>query len=476
MLEPAPRHDSTESSPRTAYPRTTLVATMTEPPSADGDELRGLDALGVGYLEVRADLVGDRLDPAWLRERFPGGLIYTLRSKAEGGRGTNDRKQRKQRLAAAVGVYDLIDLEADRDLEADLLVEVPPEKRLISWHGAATHLTGLKRRFDTISRTRARFYKMIPTATQSGDEIPCLALLHDLRRDDVICFAAGDIGSWTRVVAPRLGCPLIYGALTDIAGAPGQWTIRKLHEDFRLPELPPMAGLFGIVGKPVSGSLSPKLHNGAYARLGVDGVYVAFHVESFGDFWLEVVESGALEALGLPLRGLSVTSPHKEVALAVSGASSPRAQHIEAANTLVLQDRVWEAESTDPDGVVLALRHCGVELKGRRAAVVGCGGAGKAAAYGLQLAGAKVTLINRGADRVEKASRALGLHGVLLADFDPSIFDIVIQATALGRDPSDPFPFEPERLAEHAAVLDMVYGPRPTRLIERVRELGRIGV
>lgn len=477
----APSPDKYSPSPSTSPPRTTLVATLTTPPSAAGDpdgdeELRDLEARGVGYLEVRADLLGDDLDPTRLRERFAGGLVYTLRSKAEGGRGTNDREKRRDRLVAAAELYDLVDLEFDRDLEADLLVEIPPEKRLISWHGPATHLTGLKQRFEQMARTRARFYKMIPYAAQSGDEIPCLALLHDLRRDDLICFAAGDIGSWTRVVAPRLGCPLIYGALGEAPGAPGQWTIEKLHRDFRLPDLPPMAGLFGIVGKPVSGSLSPRLHNGAYARLGIDGVYVAFHVESFGDFWLEVVESGALEALGLPLRGLSVTSPHKEVALAVSGASSPRAQHIEAANTLVLHDRVWEAESTDPDGVVLALEHRGVELQGKKAAVVGCGGAGKAAAYGLQIAGAHVTLVNRRRERVEKASKALGLPFVLLADFDPGRFDVVIQATSLGRHEDDPFPFEPERLKEGAAVLDMVYGPRPTRLVERVRELGRIGI
>jgi 3-dehydroquinate dehydratase/shikimate dehydrogenase len=137
---------------------------------------------------------------------------------------------------------------------------------------------------------------------------------------------------------------------------------------------------------------------------------------------------------------------------------------------------VWEAESTDPDGVVLALQHAGVNLKGASAAVVGCGGAGKAAAYGLHLAGAKVVLVNRGRERGQKASAALGLPFVPLADFDPSRFDVVVQATGLGHDPDDDLIFDPERLASGAALLDMVYGPEPTRLLRRARELGRIAV
>lgn len=459
--------------------RATLVATLTSPLSDDGDELRHLPP-GVDWLEVRADLVGD-LDPDWLRDRFAGGLIYTLRSRAEGGRFEGGRKARRQRFAAASAGFDLVDLEAERDLGRELLAEIPAERRLVSWHGPGTHLTGLRQRFERVSREPARFYKLIPHANQSGDEIACLTLLHDLRRDDVICFAAGDIGSWTRILAPRLGCPLIYGAFGDVAGAPGQLTVDKLHRDFGLPELPDLEALFGIVGRPVAHSLSPRLHNGAYRALGLPAQYVAFHAEAFGDFWIEVVEGDALPILGLPLRGLSVTSPYKEVALAVSGASSPRAQYIEAANTLVWRDGVWEAESTDPEGVTLALTERGLDPRGLRAAVVGCGGAGKAAAYGLSLAGAQVVLANRGEDRGKKASMELGLPFVPLADFDPSRFDVLVHATSLGHRADDPLAFDAGRVRQGAAVVDMVYdtavhGLGPTPLLERASAAGAVAI
>ncbi|MEO1083291.1 MAG: type I 3-dehydroquinate dehydratase, partial [Acidobacteriota bacterium] len=443
--------------------RATLVASLTHPPSDSGDELRDLPD-GVEYLEVRSDLLGE-LDPAWLRDRFPGKLIYTLRSKAEGGRfegGVNARGKRFK--AAAEAGYELIDLEADRDLRAETLLAVPAERRLLSWHGSSPHLTSLKQRLEELSKTRARFYKLIPHASQSGDDIRCLALLEGLEREDVICFATGEVGTWTRVLAPRLGCPLIYASFGDTPAAPGQLSVETLVRDFGFPELRPMEGLYGIVGRPVAQSLSPRLYNGAFREFGLPGVYVPFHIESFGDFWIDVIESGSLEQLGFSPRGLSITSPYKSVALAVSGASSPRAQHIEAANSMFLHDRVWQAETTDLEGVVEAFLNRGVTLRGAKAAVVGCGGAGKAAAYGLQLAGAKVTLVNRGRERGESASVSLRLPFVPLKDFDPARVDLVVQATDVGRNDSDPLIIDPERLPAHGAVFDMVYRDRPTRL------------
>lgn len=446
-----------------------LVATLTAPPREE--ELRALPA-AVGSLELRADLCGD-LDPDWLRSFFPGELIYTLRSRHEGGNFEGNKTSRRRRLLTAVAGFDLIDLEAERDLQPELLSEIPAGQRLISWHGPAATLNDLQARFEQLTFHEAKFYKMIPHAAQAGDELRGLDLLQSLGRSDVVCFSTGEIGTWTRVIAPRFGSPLIFGSFGEQAAAPGQLSIKKLIEDYGLPHLPQVDALFGIVGRPVSHSLSPRLHNSAYRALGLPCLYLPFHAESFADFWLEIVESGNLASLGLDLRGLSVTSPFKEVALAVSGASSPRAQHIEAANTLIRRDEVWEAETTDPEGIVLALERQGRAIRGKKAAIVGCGGAGKAAAYALQLAGAGVTLINRGHERGERASAALGLPFQSLADFDPGRFDIIVQATDLGRAAGDPLPFDPNQLRAEAVVLDMVYGGAPTRFIEAVRSAGR---
>ncbi len=455
--------------------QTTLVASLTTSPTADGEELRRLPP-GVGLLEVRADLVPE-VDPDWLRDRFDGELIYTLRSRAEGGASGGGSRKRAERFIAAAKRYDLIDLEGQRDLDPELLEQLPAEQRLISWHGAVSSLEQLESRFSELAATAARYYKLIPQAKQAIDAIRPLALLKALGRHDVVSFAMGDCGIWTRLIAPRLGSPLIYGSLGEVPAAPGQLSVERLSRDYGLPDTAvEVEGLFGIVGRPVTHSLSPRLHNGAYRRLGVPAYYLPFHAESFGDFWLDLVESGSLDGLGIPLWGLSVTSPYKEVALSVAGSSTARAQYIGAANTLVLHGEVWTAESTDPEGVVLALRHAGVEISGARAAVVGCGGAGKAAAVGLQAASAEVTLINRGEDRGRRASMELRLPFTPLSDLDPAEFDILVQATALGHQDDDPLAFDPDHLKAGAAVVEMVYGGQPTRLVRETRSRGHLAI
>lgn len=445
----------------------TLVATLTTPPG-DGLEAE-LD--GVAWLEVRADLVGD-LDPEPLRSRFHGKLLYTLRSRAEGGAWEGSIERRKRRLLEAAERFDLIDLEYSRDLAPDLLKSIPPQKRVVSWHGPTLDLPGLKTLFEKMSEADALLYKIVPTATQSGEEIPALLLLESLKRRDVAAFAAGPVGSWTRLVAPRLGAPVVYGALGDVAGAPGQIPIRRLREDFGLPALPPVQRLFGVVGSPVLHSLSPRLHNAAYRELGLPFLYLPFHVESFGDFWLEVVESGALEQIGMPLRGLSVTTPHKEAALAVAAAASPRAELIGAANTLVNPQGVWEAETTDPEGVVLPLLARGIDLAARRSAVVGAGGAGRSAAEGLAVAGAQVTLVNRTPARGESAADLLKLPFLPLDQFQPSEFDLIVHATSLGRAADDPLPFSVDGLRPGTVVVDLVYKTELTPLLRAATERG----
>lgn len=449
-----------------------LIATLTSASELEA----GPDLEGVACLEVRADLAGD-LDVDWLRDHFGGKLLYTLRSSQEGGSFSGGRERRGERLGAAVAAgYDLIDLEADRDTRSSLLETVPEQRRVLSWHGSAADAAGLRRRFDAMTAVPAKLYKLIPSASQADQALAPLLFLHQLRRRDVIAFTTGESSAWTRLVAPQLGAPVLYGALGGAPGAAGQLSIDRLKRDFGLPALPRLAALFGIVGDPVTHSLSPRLHNAAYRRLGLPALYLPFQADSFGDFWLEVVESEALATLGLPLRGLSVTAPFKRVALAVAGASSPLAERIGAANTLVLNGGVWEAEATDPEGVVGPIEAAGTTIEGRTAAVLGCGGAGRSAAAGLAYRGAQVSLFNRSRERGRQAGYDLGLPVFGLDELDPSRFEIVVNATPLGHRPEDPLPFEPLSLGEDTVVVDMVYGEEPTTLVAACREAGRVAI
>jgi 3-dehydroquinate dehydratase/shikimate dehydrogenase len=460
--------------------RATLVATVTTLPPGSAVPLVS-DLEGVDWLEVRADLVGD-LDAARLSRLFPGKLLYTLRSRAEGGASESSPERRRKRLIEAAGRYDLVDLEAARDLTPDVLAAIPPAKRVISWHGPAPGLDGLTATFEKMAVVAAALYKLVPTAERPGDEVPALLLLAALGRRDVACFAAGPGGAWTRMVAPRLGAPVVYGSLGEVPGAPGQLPIARLRSDYGLPELPPVEALFGIVGNPVTHSLSPRIHNTAYRTLGIPAVYLPFHADSFGDFWLEVVENAGLEAIGFPVRGLSVTAPFKEAALAVAGAESPIVGLIGAANTLVWNQEVWEAEATDPDGVVLPLRDRGIDIAHLETAVVGAGGAGRSAAAGLDRAGARVTLFNRDPGRGRSSAELLSANDLKipfrpLPELDPSAFDLLVNATSLGRGEDDPLPFDVGRIRPGTVVIDLVYlQDRPTRLLTEAAARGAVAV
>jgi 3-dehydroquinate dehydratase / shikimate dehydrogenase len=448
-----------------------LVATLTAGPELEAAPRALLERVAI--LEVRADRAGD-LDPDWLRQRFPGKLLYTLRSRGEGGLFRGDAAERRRRFQAAAAAYDLVDLEADRDLGDATLALVPPAKRLLSWHGGPATHRQLEERLAALDEVEAPYRKLVSGAQRHGQELPPLLLLAEAERGDITAFSLGEVGGWTRLFANILGAPLLYGSLAETPAAAGQPSILRLTTDFGLPDLPPIEAVFGIAGRPVSHSLSPRIHNAAYRALGLPYLYLPFHVEQFGDFWLETVESDLWADTGIELRGLSVTAPWKDAALAVAGASSPRAQAIGGANTLRLRRGVWEGESTDPEGVRLPLEWRGVDLaRPTRVAVVGAGGAGAAAAFGLSRAGAAVTLFNRGEERGRSVAERLHVPFEPLERLDPAAFQVLVHATPLGREPEESPPFDAALTRPDAIVVEMVYAGFETSLERRVREAGR---
>ena len=442
-------------------PLASLIATLFEPPSPDGAELTALPD-SVDWLEVRADRVGD-IDPEWLRDHFDGRLLYTF--KAEDGLTLN----RPERLKTAAHFYDRIELEIETDASEELLQRIPVEKRLLAWYGKVENLSQLNDRFIQLSSVPAGAYKIVTTAESITEEFLPLSLLKSLNRTDTIAFSNGPLGFWNRLLALRLGAPAIFGRVAGGSVVDMEPAIGKLIADYGLPEVSPAKELFAIIGNPIFHSLSPRLHNASYRALNHAALFVPLRVESFAEFWREFVTSRRLDEFGMPINGMTVASPHKEEAVLTAKTASGMVLQTEAANILVRNNGWWTADTTDPDVVY------SVSVKEKRAAVIGCGGAGRAIAAALLRSGAGVTLINRGAERGEHAAALLGLPYIPLRDFDAEGYDIVVNATPVGRD-TDEAPFEVERLNNDAVVIDLVYGSRPTPLVDTTRARRQLAI
>lgn len=448
-------------------PHPSLIATLLEPPSPDGAELTVLpDAVDV--LEVRADLVGD-IDPDWLRSRFKGRLLYAFRTKNESS------FNRPERLQNAVRYYDQVELEIDTDVSEDLLRSIPAEKRLLSWYGRVNDLQQLNDRFAQLSSIPASTYKIVTKAETIAEEFLPLSLLKSLNRTDTIAFSNGPLGFWNRLLALHLGAPAIFGLVSGGSAVDMEPAIGKLIADYGLPEVSPAKELFAIIGNPIFHSLSPRLHNASYRATNHHALFVPLRVDSFGEFWREFVTSRRLDEFGMPINGMTVASPHKEEAVLTAKMVSSMVQQTEATNILVRNNGWWTADTTDPDVVYTASRDRDLSVKEKRAAVIGCGGAGRAIAAALVQSGAGVTLINRGAERGEHAAALLGLPYIPLRDFDAESYDIVVNATPVGRD-TDEVPFELDQLSDDAVVIDLVYGSRPTPLVGTTRARQQLAI
>jgi shikimate dehydrogenase len=237
------------------------------------------------------------------------------------------------------------------------------------------------------------------------------------------------------------------------------------------PARPPLSGhtrVVGVIGDPVAHSLSPALHNAAFAALGLDWVYVAFPVPRGRA--TEAV--AAVPALGLA--GFNVTMPHKEDVASACDELTPEAAALRSVNTVVaLPDGRTLGDSTDGPGFLDALAEEGIAVAGQPVLVLGAGGAARAVVLALGRAGAAVTVAARRPDAAESAAAlAPGAPAVPLVAADPSGFAVVVNATPLGMSGGDPLPVDPDALHAGQAVIDLVYHPADTPLLTAARARG----
>ena len=238
--------------------------------------------------------------------------------------------------------------------------------------------------------------------------------------------------------------------------------------------------LVGLIGWPVEHSLSPTMHNAAFAEVGLDWAYVPLPVRP------DEVEQALKGLVTLNFVGVNVTLPHKQAVMRYMDELSDAAQVTGAVNTIHLQEGKFFGYNSDSIGFLQALEEADCHPQGMRVAVLGAGGAARAVVFGLARGGAaSVIVLNRTAERaaflvedlaVSFPDRAMSFEALTsetLAGLEGNI-DLVINTTSVGMYPemeSSPWPAEVPMPAG-IVFCDLVYNPLETIFLARARAAG----
>jgi len=241
---------------------------------------------------------------------------------------------------------------------------------------------------------------------------------------------------------------------------------------------PPITGatlVAGVAGAPVRHSLSPLIHNAWLEAGGIDGIYVPFGPPADGfDQFVMGLRGGAV-------RGINVTLPFKEQALACATSASARAQAAAAANLLIFEpDGSIVADNTDGLGLLgaFAAQAPDFDVAAGPIAILGAGGAARGAVAALLQAGCpEVRIVNRTLAKAEALAGALGgpVRACELAAAAEAFAGVsaVINATSVGLDGKGVLDAPLEATPDTAVIMDMIYKPLVTPFLHWAQSLGR---
>jgi len=239
--------------------------------------------------------------------------------------------------------------------------------------------------------------------------------------------------------------------------------------------------LVGVIGWPVSHSLSPQMHNAAFEAMGLDWYYVPFAVAPDN---LERA-TGSLAALGI--RGVNVVLPHKTAIIPFLHKVDELARLTDAVNTIAQDGGVLAGYNTDVDGFAQSLQAEGVPVEGVSAVLLGAGGAARAVAVALARSGVReVVVVGRTPKKAEAVAGLVGrvpgsrARGAWVPWTEPELAravagaDLVVNVTSIGMYPhqDEPSPIPERLLRPGQTVCDIVYRPLWTRLLQAARGRG----
>lgn len=440
-------------------------------------------------LDCLSSLTAGSLDQilAPLLQREPSPVIVTLRSPEEGGQNRMDRNERlafwRSSLGPLMSVKKVF-VDVEVDVITDLIDQDNPaavidwDRVICSFHDFNGQPRELDAVYDKLAAGPAGILKI---AVQANDVIDCLPLFQLLERArgegrEMIAIAMGQSGIATRILGPSRGAYLTYGSVDDeTATAPGQLTARDLRDIYHIDGIDRDTEIFGLMGRPVSHSVSPTFQNAAFQATGLNAVYMPFDNGDAAAFIRRMVHPRSRE-IDWNLRGLSVTAPHKSAVMPHLDWIDPGAKEIGAVNTIVVEADGLRGYNFDAPAFIAPLRSALGSLANLSCAIVGAGGAARTAVWSLLKEGAAVSLFVRAPSTAASMAKAFGVECHQLQGASLRDFDVVINATPLGTagERQNETIADADQLAGVRLVYDLVYNPQQTRLLKEAAQAGCI--
>jgi 3-dehydroquinate dehydratase/shikimate dehydrogenase len=433
-----------------------LVIVASAPTTAELRRRRDAAAqAGADLVELRLDSVADPDVTAALAGRTTP-VIVTCRPEWEGGAFKDSESERRKILESALEQgAEYVDVEFKAGFAPDLLAATGGKRIVLSTHDFEGVPADLIDRVRAMRAARAEIVKVAVTSHSLSDN---LRLLQLERAPNTILIGMGSPGAPTRVLAAH------FHSLWSYAGdgyAPGQISAARMLNEFRFRELTAQTAIYGVVGSPLTHSVSPAMHNAAFRAAGVDAVYVPMVASSAEDF--------TIFATALGVQGVSITIPYKVGLFERADVTDELSRKVGAVNTYRRDALRWEARNTDVSGFLAPLTGR-LALRGARAAILGAGGAARAVAVALASAGSIVTVYGRNRGKAKDVARLAG--GTACAfPVAPNSWDLLVNTTPVGMFPNtEETPFE--GAFDGRVVYDLVYNPSETRLLKEAAAAG----
>lgn len=360
-----------------------------------------------------------------LRWKFPIPMIFTLRSREQGGVFEGSEEERLDQLKILATLRpEFIDLEytVKQSFINEILEISPKTKIIISYHDF-DKMSVPEKILKLMKEQSASIYKMAFMTHSAAEALYLLQFMRE-HHSSVVAIGMGPYGESTRILAPIFEGKFVYASSNkESSVAPGQLSVEELINTYHQNEQNTSTGIYGLIGDPVDKSPSHLTHNAVMHELKLNAVYVKFQVPSSElKTFIDLTKFSNF-------KGLSVTMPLKEAIIPLLDEIDPVAEKMGAVNTLVYKNGKIKGYNTDGKGALDALEAV-QKVKGKKIVIIGFGGAAKAIIYEAKARGAEVIIVKRG-------------------QLPPEKYDIIINAT-----PSE-MPVDPKYILSNTVAMEV---------------------